>query len=114
VSLHQWRVLYLYFSDYGSFLVLQEGTKEEKAGSHSSTTVVTPVAEPVVSTPIDVKSPDENETNDHENDAEKDETQTKDIDPSNVQSDSESVRGGGRGEHDGNISTMYISQINFI
>lgn len=78
-----------------------EGTKEEKAGSHSSTTVVTPVAEPVVSTPIDVKSPDENETNDHENDAEKDETQTKDIDPSNVQSDSESVRGGGRGGRNG-------------
>ncbi|KAG2137339.1 hypothetical protein BD769DRAFT_1664233 [Suillus cothurnatus] len=78
-----------------------EGTKEEKAGSHSSTTVVTPVAEPVVSTPIDIKSPDENETNDHENDAEKDETQTKDIDPSNVQSDSESVRGGGRGGRNG-------------
>lgn len=74
-----------------------EGTKEEKAGSHSSTTVVTPVVEPVVSTPIDVKSHNENETNDHENDVEKDETQTKDIDLSSVLSDSESVRGGGRG-----------------
>lgn len=75
-----------------------EGTKEEKAGSpYSSTTVVTPIAEPVVSTPIDVKNHHENETNDHENDVEKDETQTKDIDLSSVLSDSESVRGGGRG-----------------
>jgi hypothetical protein len=114
VSLPQWRVLCLSISNYGSFLVLQEGTKEEKAGSHSSTTVVTPVVEPVVSTPIDVKSHTENETNDHENDAEKDETQTKDIDLSSVLSDSESVRGGGRGEHGGNISLKYISQINFI
>lgn len=78
-----------------------EGTKEGKAGSHSSTTVVTPIADPVVSTPIDVKSHDENETKDHENDAEKDETQTKDIDPSGVQSDNESTRGGGRGSRGG-------------
>jgi hypothetical protein len=106
--------LVLIFSDYGSFLVLQEGAKEEKAGSHSSTTVVTPVAEPVVSTPIDVKSHNKNETNDNDNDVDKDETQTKDIDLSSVLSDSESVRGGGRGEHGGNISSTYISQINFI
>lgn len=115
MSLHQWRVLYLSFSDCGSFLVLQEGTKEEKAGSpYSSTTIVTPIAEPVVSTPIDVKNSHENETNDHENDVEKDETQTKDIDLSSVLSDSESIRGGGRGEHGGNINLMYISQTNFI
>lgn len=74
-----------------------EGTKEEKDGSpNSSTTVTPPVTEPVVSTPIDVKSHDENETIDHENDV-KDETQAKDNDLSGVLSDSESVRGGGRG-----------------
>lgn len=73
-----------------------EETKEQKDGSNSSTTVTPPVTEPVVSTPIDVKSHDENETIDHENDV-KDETQIKDNDLSGVLSDSESVRGGGRG-----------------
>lgn len=74
----------------------REETKEQKDGSNSSTTVTPPVTEPVVSTPIDVKSHDENETIDHENDV-KDETQIKDNDLSGVLSDSESVRGGGRG-----------------
>lgn len=83
-----------------------EGSKEEKAGSNSSTTVVTPTVELVVSTPIDVKSHDENKPNDQENDAEKDETQAKDIDPSSVQSDSESVRGGGRGGRNGDRKSV--------
>ena len=110
VSLHRWRVLYLSYSDDYSFLVSQEGTKDSEGSSqalHSSTTVVTPTAEPVVSTPVVVKSNDESEHKDQETDAEKD------PELNGVQSDAEgSVRGGRGGEQDGNISST--CHLNFI
>jgi hypothetical protein len=94
-------------------LASQEGAKEGKTGSpnspapDSSTTVVAPIAEPVVSTPV-VKSNDENEPNeDQENDAEKDETQAKDAELISVLSDNEGSRGGRGGEHDGNLSSTW-------
>jgi len=88
----------------------REGAKEGKTGSpecpapDSSATVVAPIAEPVVSTPV-VKSNDENEPNeDQENDAEKDETQAKDAELISVLSDNEGSRGGRGGNRGGKRS----------
>jgi len=90
---------------YGPNQTEREGTKEGETGSpnspDSSTTVVAPIAEPVVSTPV-VKSNDENEPNDdQENDAEKDETQVKDAELISVPSDNEGGRGGRGGNRGG-------------
>jgi len=78
------------------------GTKEgNDCSPDSSAVVVTPTAEPVVSTPV-VKSTDENEPKDHEIDTEKTDTQVKDSEFPGAQSDTEgSVRGGRGGNRAG-------------